>query len=246
LRERQRGALASLQGTDPGRPDRAAAQGGARRRARGVDRAGGTRRLRPGQDDRGGAAEPAVDPSRAARRDHLPGQDDYADGIGEPPAAAPRLALLVPRGGETRLLPELSAVPRRPPRRPGTLRARLQPAPRELPGQRHDRAAHRELRLLARRERRAWTAARGYALELGDAGMGRLLNGAGDLVGHPVSVRADGVDSTHVGENGKRETGSGKREGPVTARRAGLALLLALARVPFPVSRLPAQDTTHG
>src|SRR2546422_5141044 len=33
-----------------------------------------------------------------------------------------------------------------------SLRVRLQPAPRELPGQRHDRTAYRELRVLARRE----------------------------------------------------------------------------------------------
>src|SRR5207249_4946011 len=132
------------------------------------------RSLRPGHDDRRGAAEPAFDPSRAARRGHVSGQDDHADGTREPVAAAPRLPLRVPRGWQTRLLPELSPVSWRPPRRPGTLRIRLQPAPRELPGQRHDRAAHRELRVLARRQGRARPPPRGHAVEFGDAGVGGL------------------------------------------------------------------------
>jgi len=110
-----------------------------------------------------------------------------------------------------RLLPELSAVPRRPSRRPGALRLRLQPAPRELPGQRDDRAAYRELRVLARREGRARAAARGHAVELGHAGVGGLLNGAGDLVGHPVSVRSDGVEAENLGEDRERGAGSGER-----------------------------------
>src|SRR5207249_10873157 len=55
------------------------------------------RSLRPGHDDRRGAAEPAFDPSRAARRGHVSGQDDHADGTREPVAAAPRLPLRVPR-----------------------------------------------------------------------------------------------------------------------------------------------------
>src|SRR5207244_4879015 len=56
----------------------------------------------PIYDDRRGAAEPAFDPSRAARRGHVSGQDDHADGTREPVAAAPRLPLRVPRGGQTR------------------------------------------------------------------------------------------------------------------------------------------------
>src|SRR2546430_9567521 len=51
-----------------------------------------------------------------------------------------------------------------------------------------------------------------------------------------------------MGKDGKRETGNGKRGWPVSSRRrVCLAVFLALARVPFPVSRvLTAQDTTHG
>src|SRR2546430_6863532 len=155
LRQRQRRTLASLPGADPGGAHRAAAEAGARGGGRGGDRARRTGRLRPGHDDRRGAAEPAFDPPRAARRGHVSGQDDHADGTREPVAAAPRLPLRAPRGGQARLLPQAAPVSWRPPRRPGTLRIRLPPAPRELPGQRHDRAAHRELRVLARRQGRA-------------------------------------------------------------------------------------------
>src|SRR2546422_8724149 len=51
-----------------------------------------------------------------------------------------------------------------------------------------------------------------------------------------------------MGKDGKRETGDGKRGWPVSSRRrVCLAVFLALARVPFPVSRvLTAQDTTKG
>jgi len=43
----------------------------------------------------------------------------------------------------------------------------------QLPGQRHDRPAHRELCLLASRQRRARIAARGDAVEFGHAGVGK-------------------------------------------------------------------------
>ncbi len=59
-------------------------------------------------------------------------------------------------------------------RRHGSLRARLQPHPGELPGQRHHRAAHRELRVLAHRQGRRRPAARRHTLEFRDARMGRL------------------------------------------------------------------------
>src|SRR3989454_3794292 len=56
------------------------------------------------------------------------------------------------------------------------------------------------------------------------------------------------MEAEDVGKDGKRETGNGKRGRPMTAPcRFGFAVLLALARVPFPVSRaLTAQDTTKG
>src|SRR5438552_2696276 len=56
------------------------------------------------------------------------------------------------------------------------------------------------------------------------------------------------MEAEDVGKDGKRETGNGKRGRPMTAPcRFGLAVLLTLARFPFPVSRvLTAQDTTKG
>src|SRR2546428_9120290 len=56
------------------------------------------------------------------------------------------------------------------------------------------------------------------------------------------------MEAEDVGKDGKRETGNGKRGRPMTAPcRFGFAVLLTLARFPFPVSRsLVAQDTTAG
>src|SRR2546428_10505537 len=56
------------------------------------------------------------------------------------------------------------------------------------------------------------------------------------------------MEAEDVGKDGKRETGNGKRGRPMTAPcRFGFAVLLTLARFPFPVSRvLTAQDTTKG
>src|SRR2546422_962328 len=102
-------------------------------------------------------------------------------------------------------------LPRRPPRWAGTLRRRLQSAARQLPGQRHDRAADRELRVLAYRQGGTRAAARGHAVELGDAAVGRLPHRAGDLVGDHVPVRSDGVEAENLGEDGKRDAGCGRR-----------------------------------
>src|SRR5207245_10527834 len=169
---------------------------------------------------------------------------DYAYGAPGPVADARRIALLVLGRWEAGLLSHLFAVPRRPPRRPGSLRARLQPVAGQFPGQRDDRAAHRELRVLARGQRWARAAARGDAVELGDAEMGGLPHGAGDLVGDPLLVRSDGVEAENVGEDGKRDAGCGRRAMSCRSWIAGVALLAA-SPIPLPASRIP-QDTTHG
>src|SRR5438309_85359 len=56
------------------------------------------------------------------------------------------------------------------------------------------------------------------------------------------------MEAEDVGKDGKREPGNGKRGRPMPAPcRFGFAVLLTLARFPFPVSRvLTAQDTTKG
>src|SRR5439155_1363297 len=70
----------------------------------------------------------------------------------------------------------------------GGVRVGVQPAAGELPGQRHHRAAHRELRVLADRQGRAGSAARGHALELGHARVGGFPQRARDLVGDPLPL----------------------------------------------------------
>src|SRR4029077_2679078 len=241
LRERQRGAVDHLQAADQRRAGRAAAPRGAGRAARGGDGAGGTDRVRAGGDHGGRAAQSPLDPPGAPVGHHLPGQVDHADGPREPAARAPGFARALPGGREGRLLPELPAVSWGPPRRAGPLRVGLQSPPGQLPGQRHHRAAHRELRVLARGEGWAGAAARGHAVEFGDAEVGGFPHGARDLVGDPVPVRPDGVEAEDMGKNG----GSGKREGGRVVIGALLGLGIAL-RFPLLPSPFPAQDTTKG
>src|SRR5207247_954469 len=118
-------------------------------------------------------------------------------------------------------------VSRRPSGRPGALRFRLQPDPGQLPGQRDHRAAHRKLRVLAGGQGWAGPAARGYALELGDAAVGRLPHRARDLVGDPLPVRSDRLDTTDLGKNGKRDAGCGRRAMSPGLLIAAVALTLA-------------------
>src|SRR5439155_1029531 len=107
----------------------------------------------------------------------------------------------------------------------------------ELPGQRHHRPAHRELRVLAGCEGRSRTAARRHAVELGDAALGGLSNGARDLVGDPVSLRPDGMDTAHLGTVPRR--GTVNRVGPL------VGVLIAVLSA-SPTVRLCGQDTTAG
>ena len=115
------------------------------------------------------------------------------------------------RDGQRMYYQNCVAVPRRPARRAGALRARLQPRTRELRRQRDDRPAHRELRVLARRERRPGPAARRHAVELRDAGVGELPHRRRDLVGDAVSstIRRDGSRAAgkqrRMGRHGRRD-----------------------------------------
>src|SRR5690606_466951 len=157
----------------------------------------------PRAPQRRGAVQPALDPPRAAGPDHVPRPDHDAGRPGEP-AARRRLDRRGLRARQAGLLPELPALPRRRPRRAGPLRARVQPGAAELPGQRHHRAAHRELRLLAHRQGRPRPAPRGHALELRDARLGGLPDRGRDLGRHDLPLRADGLAAPHVARGGSR------------------------------------------
>src|SRR5205807_354470 len=96
---------------------------------------------------------------------------------------------------------------------------------------------HRKLRVLASREGGARPAARGHAVELGDAALGGLPHRAGDLVGDSVLVRPNRMDPTDLGE----DWGEGRRERSMTARsrRIGVAMLRAIDDG-LPGSAMPA------
>src|SRR5439155_9193851 len=118
----------------------------------------------------GRRADPtSFDPSCAAWTDHLSREVDGALRPREPAEKDGFDGGALPRR-ETRLLPELRRLSRRPARRTGPLRPWLQSDARLLRRQWNHRAAHGELRVLARSEGRAGITAGRHAVELGDAG----------------------------------------------------------------------------
>ena len=128
LRERQRGSLDAVQGSRSTTllvsHDRRIVRTGAAGR---VPAALG---FSPRSQARPSVAAPpnlrSIHPA-PRRPDHLPRQDDAASRDLNNPLRAAAVDGGALRGGQARLLPELPAVPRRPARRPGPLRARLQP-----------------------------------------------------------------------------------------------------------------------
>src|SRR5690242_5784066 len=116
-----------------------------------------------------------LDSSRATGADHLPRQDAPALGARES-AAQDRIDGRSSPRGAPRLLSKLHRLSWRSPGWAGTFRSWLQPGAGELLRQWHNRPAHRELRLLARRKGRSWPASRRNSLELGDAGVGELFD----------------------------------------------------------------------